>query len=175
MITTQGIILRSIDRGESDVLLSILTKDFGQIFAKATGVRSEKSKNRFSLQEYSLSNISLVQGKGGWRITSTSHIKSFYFDHTDEIKRNTILKIISLVRRMYVGEEANHNVFEHLLSSLNEITLAEGESGVEDVEIKTLFHFLNNLGYVENVNAIDTDNKYELRKIINQGIRESGL
>jgi DNA repair protein RecO len=172
---TEGIILKSFDQGESDVLVSVLTKDLGHIYAKATGVRSIKSKNRFALQEHSHSHISLIQGKTGWKITNTSPLKSLYFEPTHSFQREAILKILAIVKRLFIGEDSHPKVFTDLTNSLDQITICDTKEGVDKISASTLFNFLNDLGYIEDGEDCNLDNLPKLREIINKGIVESGL
>jgi len=172
---TEGIILKSIDQGESDVLVSVLTKDLGHIYARASGVRDIKSKNRFALQEHSHSNLSLIQGKNGWKITNTSHLKSLYFDSIHSFQKEAILKILVIVKRLFIGEDSHPKVFVDLTSSFDQIVISKTKEEVDKISATALFNFLNDLGYIENANNFDLDNLDGLREVINKGINESGL
>lgn len=70
MYLTEGIILKKIDIGESDALFSIFTKDFGKIRAIAQGVKKESAKLKGHLEKINLAEISFVEGKSGYRLTS---------------------------------------------------------------------------------------------------------
>jgi len=181
---TKGIILKSYDLGEKDLFLSIFTKELGQIYARVSGVRDLKSKHRYSLQEHALVYISLVKGKNGWRITNTTFIKSFYFETADTFKRNVILKILTLVKRFYLGGEINEKVFDDLLIGLEKIESSNTKDEVEQEEAKTVLRFLYDLGYVEDHSIVknifqfgffDEEDKRELTKIINNSIKISDL
>ncbi len=174
---TKGIVLKSHDLGERDLFLSIFTRDLGHIYAKVSGVRDLKSKHRYSVQEYSLSNFALVKGKTGWRITNTSFLKSFYFESLDKTKREVILKILSLVKRFYLGEETNEKIFDDLLIGFENILNLNTKEKIELEEAKILANFLYDLGYVESQNKIleNAEQLRELRKIINRGIKNSEL
>lgn len=74
--TTKGYIISSEGKSESDKNFFILTKDLGLIRATAQGVRKIESKLRYSLQDFSFSEISFVMTKAGWRITSASILES---------------------------------------------------------------------------------------------------
>ena len=172
---TKGIILKSHDIGEKDLFLSIFTKDLGHIYAKVSGVRDLKSKHRYCVQEHSFINLALVKGKTGWRITNTSFLKSFYFDLLDQYKREVVLKILSLVKRFYLGEEANEKVFQDLINGFEKISDAISKEEIDKAEAETVAKFLYDLGYVDN-SVKNTDfNIEELRKIINRGIKSSEL
>jgi DNA repair protein RecO len=171
IITTKAIVLKSFDSGEKDATLSLFTKDLGQIYAKVSAVRDLKSKHRYALQDHSISDVSLVQGKNGWRITSSKFDKSLYFDIEKE-KRETVLNILNLVRRFYLGEEANEKVFEDLILGLEKLQASEIENA-EQIEVEIVFSFLADLGYIE-INHESLSLK-ELRKAINEGIKVSRL
>lgn len=70
MYSTEGIILKKIDIGESDALFSIYTKDFGKIRAIAQGVKKESAKLKGHLEKLNLAETSFVEGKSGYRLTS---------------------------------------------------------------------------------------------------------
>lgn len=70
MYFTEGIILKKIDYGEADALFSIFTKDFGKIRAMAQGVKKESAKLKGHLEKLNLAEISFVEGKSGYRLTS---------------------------------------------------------------------------------------------------------
>lgn len=61
--TTRGIILSAKPFQEADRVYKILTRDFGLIYATATGVRRAESKLRGSLEPLRISSVSLVRGK----------------------------------------------------------------------------------------------------------------
>lgn len=168
--TTRAIVLKSFDSGEKDATISLFTKDLGQIYAKVSGIRDLNSKHRFALQEHSLVDVSLVSGKTGWKITSSNFIKSFYFE-TSEDEREVILKILNLVKRFYVGEEANEKIFDDLVFGFE--NLSKEDRSIEEVEAEIVFNFLNDLGYIEASRTSMSLN--ELRKAINEGIKVSGL
>lgn len=177
--TTKAIVLKSFDSGEKDATISLFTKDLGQIYAKVSGVRDLNSKHRYALQEHSLIDVSLVSGKTGWKITSSNFIKSFYFDLDNEKreeKREKILQILSLVRRFYIGAEADEEIFDNLIFGFEKL-ITDSEN-LENIEAEIVFNFLNSLGYIEEsvehrVQSVEDLKK--IRKAINEGIKISGL
>jgi recombinational DNA repair protein (RecF pathway) len=44
---TEAIVLGSIERGEADRTIALMTRDFGLVRARASAVRSETSKMRY--------------------------------------------------------------------------------------------------------------------------------
>lgn len=60
---TQGFFLKKEDKGESDQLLYVFTKDFGKIEILAKGIRKIRSKLRSRADIFCLSEIEFIQGK----------------------------------------------------------------------------------------------------------------
>lgn len=82
MYKTEGIILKKIDVGETDELVTLYTKDFGNMRALARGVKKPSAKLRGHLESLSLSSIQFVIGKYGNTMTHAlmirplAHVKS---------------------------------------------------------------------------------------------------
>lgn len=115
---TEGIILGSFAVGEADKFFRIFTRELGLIEATAQGVRKVESKNRYGLQDFSFSNISLVRGREVWRITNVSTVKNLFFDLEEKKDaRDSLIKIILFVQKLVHGEEKNEKLFDLILSA----------------------------------------------------------
>lgn len=81
---TLAVILRRINYGEADRILTLLTRDFGKIALIAKGVRKEKSKLAGGIELFSESDISFIKGKGDiGTLVSTQLSRHFGDIHTD--------------------------------------------------------------------------------------------
>ena len=153
--TTQGIILNSFDTGESNKFFYIFTRELGLINATAQGVRKLSSKNRYGLQDFSVSDISLVRGKDIWRITNVAPIENLFFIFSGQglgknKKFDFVLNILSLLRKLIHGEEKNEELFDivsDLISFLKEEDLNKKE--LENLGLIINIKILNNLGYFD--------------------------
>ena len=175
--TTKGIVLSSQAVREADRLYTILTRDLGLVRASAGGVRKESSKLRASLEPYSISLISLVKGKGDWRITSAALLESLpneFKDNKEMMK--SVAKVYGLMEKL-IGSESAH---PELYDKLEYVADYREERDVEAVEIFLVAQALYELGYLtqevlpKDLNAVK-DNKKELVKAINSGLSETGL
>ncbi|MCA9348456.1 DNA repair protein RecO, partial [Candidatus Saccharibacteria bacterium] len=63
-LTTRAIILRRINYGEADRILTMLTSDFGKIRLIAKGVRKQKSRMAGGLELFGVSEINFIKGRG---------------------------------------------------------------------------------------------------------------
>ena len=78
--TTHAFVLDVSTSGEKNHFVTLFTREFGMIKAKAQSVRVMDSKLRYALQEYSYIEVSLVKGKDIWRITNALPIYNIYFE-----------------------------------------------------------------------------------------------
>src|SRR5690348_10499607 len=101
---TEAIVLASLDRGEADKVFALYTRDFGLVWARASGVRREKSKMRYALQQYASTSVGLVRGKRGWRVAGAYEARhmSGWASGT-----GTFARIAQLILRLVRGEEQN--------------------------------------------------------------------
>lgn len=112
---TSGYIVGRTPTGEASAYFRIYTRDFGLITATAQGVRHLKSKLRYSLQEFSLSHISLVRGREVWRITNAREERNlFHYFKNKKPSLELISKIFGLVSRLVHGEGAHETLFKRL-------------------------------------------------------------
>src|SRR3989344_3992259 len=94
---TEALVLGSREQGESDRVFSLYTRDFGLVRARASAVRSERSRMRYALQHYAHARVSLVRGKRGWRIAGTSVVRIATGDQKEVA---TFARIAELVKRL---------------------------------------------------------------------------
>lgn len=191
-LSTQAIVLKADDVGERDVLISLFTREFGFVYAKATGVRTQSSRLRFALQSMSLCFASLVHGKTGWILTNATFLKSYYFDSDEYIQKQTINKILVLLGRLYIGEEPHPELFDFIEEKLELLSAKEmSADNMKQLEIFIVFKILEKLGYVENHATIKPlasteeyseslsmyikENQKLITPFINSAIRTSGL
>lgn len=147
---TRGLVLESTNVGEANKMYTLFTADVGVVRASAQGVRLQKSKLRYSLQDFSFSNLSLVRGKEVWRITSATIEKNIY---TDFKERHDIVivvaRIFTLLKRLIVGEEINKVLFDVVHNAIDFLYIHSlTPQQVELFERIAVLRILSNLGYM---------------------------
>ena len=112
--TTQAFVIEANNQGESNKSYLLFTHDLGMIRASAQSVRESKSKLRFALEEYALSEVCVVRGKSSWKITSASSTTRYYHHFKSDRKIEIVAQICSLLKRLLHGEENNAELFSLL-------------------------------------------------------------
>jgi recombinational DNA repair protein (RecF pathway) len=145
--TTDALVIGGFDQLTADRNIMLLTRDAGLVFGRAMSVRKEQSKLRYGLQDFSLSRVSLVRGKSGWRITGAEESTNLYFINHDRAVRGALLRIVKLVRRFVRGEEAHPVFYDALVDGLLTLTSLPKERVTFLEQVLTL-RLLAILGYV---------------------------
>lgn len=148
---TEALVLGSRERGESDRVYALYTRDFGLVRARASAVRGEKSRMRYALQHYTRSRVSLVRGKSGWRVAGASAMSGMRGDTSGA---PVFARVAGLVLRLVAGEERNDFLFDTLTHA--HAFLASGEvQMVPTIELVCVARVLFALGYI-SAEALET-------------------
>ncbi len=146
---THGFILSSRNKGEANKMITIYTREMGLVHAAAQGIRLNKSKLRFALQDFSYVKLDLVRGKEIWRVTSAKHISSFPFARCNSSSLLLITRVNKLIERLCNGESPNEEIFNDYIQALE---LLDDEnisnSSREALELHLVLRIMNNLGYI---------------------------
>jgi DNA repair protein RecO (recombination protein O) len=118
---TEGIIIRRNNIGEADKILTIFTKDFGKIQAKAKGIRKITSKRSSSLELLNSCKIAFYKGAGMPVITEVQPINSF-----STVKKNldrvyTAYHFCELIDGLCPVEQEHENVYALLTDTLRQL------------------------------------------------------
>lgn len=147
---TEALVLVTYESGEADRSVVLYTRDFGLVRARASGVRLERSKMRYSLQAYSFSRVSLVRGKNGWRAAGATSVRSL----PSGAITTSFARVSSLASRLIAGEERNDYLFAALADAHASLAECAPES-VPTIEIMCVARVLYALGYI-SAEAQDT-------------------
>ncbi len=145
--TTDALVVGSEARYTADRTIALFTREAGLVFARAMGVRKERSKLRYGLQDFSMVRVSLVRGKQGWRVIGAERMQNLYFAASNLEVRAALLRTLKIVRRLVRGEEAHPALYDVLIDGL--CTLASGMvADVSRAEQLLAARVLAALGYV---------------------------
>lgn len=177
--------------GEANKLFLIYTKEMGLVRAVAQGVRLNKSKLRFALQDFAYAQVDLVRGRDIWRVTSATTANSFPYARSDRQSLLLIARISKLIERLCDGEEAHEKIFNDFIQAL--YLLDDPNTSNETrtaLELHLVLRIMNTLGYIGESGAlaryleaefstIETDNLLKERQSIiahiNKALNESHL
>jgi len=146
---TTGLVLGGYNLGEASRSYSIFTEKFGLIHVRAQGIRELKSKLKYSLQNFSLSEIHLVRGKGGWRVTEAYEESNLPTLLNEGFKLRSSVRVLALLRRMLPQDENNEELFDIIVTGLNFLVEKDLEKEeIKNLEILIVLRLMESLGYL---------------------------
>ncbi len=116
--TTEAIVCGSKDNNTSDRSYLLFTQRAGMLWASARSVRTEKSKQRYALQDFSVIRVSLVRGKSGWRVGSVESLLNPFMQSDNRQARAFIQLVVRSLRRFLHGEEPAPAIFRDAKEAL---------------------------------------------------------
>lgn len=148
---TDAFVVRSFERGEADRVYVLLTKEMGKVYAHAKSIRRLNSKNRFGLQVFSRSSVSLVRGKSGMRIVHVSPQKNIYRELAPYSQSLSVFRnIVTLAERLTPQDEAADEVFGILEATTQVLQEGVDPDYATAVEAGAALGILYALGYVQH-------------------------
>jgi DNA repair protein RecO len=167
--TTDAFVLESGAGKEADKVYTLFTQELGMVRASAQGVRLLKSKLRFSMQDFSLSTVSIVRGKEWWRVVNAVPILNLFTEYkSKKYLVYTFARIFRLLRRLIPEEEKNEPLFTLIIDAIDYIKdHAEEPKQVVVFEYIIALRILNLLGYV----SLQT--QPELQQFISEPLSEA--
>ncbi len=116
-----GLVLRSVNIGESDRLISIFTKECGTVSAMVKGARSLKNRNMSASQQFCYSTFVLYKKSDRYWVRESSLIESF-FGIRDSIEGLSLAGYIVEVLSDVTTAEAESSLLRLALNSLYAIS-----------------------------------------------------
>ena len=159
---TEGMILGGTNQREANRFFYIFSENFGLLRATAQSVREVKSKLRYGLQDFSLSQFALARGKGAWRITNVAcHGNLYYALRAEKEKLRIVARLASLLKQLLPNEIENKNLYQIVRTAVSflETTSLTAEN-IEDFEKIILLRILRDLGYFNETKPISKQETY---------------
>lgn len=178
---TPGLVLARAPLAEAGNVLTVLTPEFGVIRAVASGSRRSGAKLAPALQALRQSDLTLVRGKEGWRITGAL-LGTDYFATLAPDARAIVARVLGLLLRLVHDEHADAALYDCLqpfLIALPELT--DKEAAETLVVLRLLGHLgldagqMPPDGYGAHALAYASEQHAELVRRINRGISAAHL
>ena len=115
-LQTRAIILRRVNYGEADRILTLLTPAHGKISAIAKSVRKPKSRLAGGLELFATCEVVLGEGRGGLSLITSARLEHFYGHILHDYERLRLgYEAVKLINR--AAESAPEPEFYALLQS----------------------------------------------------------
>lgn len=161
---SEAIVLKRINYQESARIITFLTDGFGKVSLMAKGVRKSKSKLAGSVEVFSLSQITFLQGKGEVGTLVSARLIKFYPNILKDLERTQLgFRLIKLVDRnveMGSGKELL-DLLVHSFEALDDL-----EIDTQTIEFWFYLEFLESMGYMPNTSDLKQSSDTRSKKYV---------
>lgn len=150
-LKTKGLIIKEVNTGEADKIVTIFSRNKGRISALAKGARRPRSKLVAGTQFLSYGDYVLFSGRDIYSINSCEVVEPFYEIRNDIIRLTYAVHFIDIVTDVIQENQPASKVLQLLLNSLYMLSKTEREPEL----IARIFElrFLSIIGYAPFVSA----------------------
>ena len=117
----QGIVIKKVDNGEYNQLVSLYTKDFGKITAVAKSIKKPSSRQAGHLDTFNLVDFLLVLGKNYPIITSAQSVETFAGIKSSLSKSAVATFVLEAFNNLVYDHEKDPALWGFLNSLLNRL------------------------------------------------------
>ncbi|MDD6478562.1 MAG: DNA repair protein RecO [Oscillospiraceae bacterium] len=149
--TTDALVIREKRIGESDKLVTLLTREYGVISAFAPGAKSIKSKKAAATGLLSYSNFAITKKNDTYRINETSIIRIFFGAGSDVLKLSLAQYFCELALVLEPDSESSEEFLRIILNSLH--FLVEDVKNIELIKAITELRIAAVSGYMPDLVA----------------------
>jgi DNA repair protein RecO (recombination protein O) len=122
-IVTPGIILKRVEYGEADRILTIYTRELGKISAIAKGSRKPTSRKSGHLEVGNIINFEFAPGKDLYIMTSAK--TETYYDYKDLSAMRKLFLWLEIIDKIIHDSERNANIYEVIIKGLRSINVQD--------------------------------------------------
>ena len=101
--TVDGVIVREVNVGDNDKLLTIITPESGRISVMAKGARSSKSKTLAATQLYTYGNFEIYE-KGDYKWLRGASVQESFFDMRNTIEGLSLAAYLAYIAYELTGD-----------------------------------------------------------------------
>lgn len=163
--TTRGIILTRTDYGEADRILTFITPDHGKIKAIAKGVRKAGAKLAGAIELFSVSELTLVAGRGEIQTVISARLARHYGKIVKDINRTNAAYEFLLLLNKATEEKTEEAYFTLLDKSLSALNDTEISPDITDLWFKA--QLLKITGHAPNLKSDESGKKLSESKSYN--------
>lgn len=183
---TRGIVLHRSSVGEASFFITLLTTDLGLVRALTQGARKSGAKLAHALSTLSESDVVLVRGKDGWRLSGAVLVENWFARLGKVSPRARAGRVSSLLLRLVAGETHDSKLFPIIRGFFDALSTLHEDSH-EAAEIIAALRILAALGldageipseesvFSQEALAEIVKNRTTYISRINNGIAASGL
>lgn len=117
-IKTKGLIVKKVDFGEGDRIITVFSENFGKIDLLVKGIRKSKKRDQSSVDLLTLSNFTFYKKGDNFILNTIDPIEIFYDLKKDIEKLEISSYILSIINEIILPGERKKEFFQRLEKAL---------------------------------------------------------
>jgi len=151
-IKTKGLIIKKLDFGEGDRIITIFSENFGKMDLLVKGIRKSKKRDQSSVDLLTLSDFTFYK-KGDSFILNTIDSIDFFYDLKKDIEKIEIVSyILSIINEIVLPGERKKEFFQRIEKALYFIIKNDNYNNFIMV-LKMMNWIIKNEGYIINISG----------------------
>jgi|SRR3989338_4399438 len=154
----EGIILKRINFGEADKILTVLARRYGKIKILGKGVRKLTSRRAPHLELFNLSRLTLHKGQSFDIVTEAEYISSFIHTKKDLHKLAVVYYISELIDKLCPEHQEHDDILDAFLKILNIMNVNDQSLDHKLTAENFTNHILHKLGFLPKTSYLKDEN-----------------
>lgn len=130
LLKTQGVVVKAVNLGETDKIVTLLSKEYGKIQAVAKGARRTRSRLMAGTQLFCYGDFLLFKGRNWNYIDQLEIIDTFYKIRNDLLRLSYGSYILELISEVVQPEQPCRRLFRLAIDALEMLTAGKGDPEV---------------------------------------------
>lgn len=122
---SEAVVLRRIDFGEADRLLTLYSRDFGKIKAVAKGARKPQSRKTGHVEQFMRTNFLLAKGRDIDIVTQAEMVDAYPALREDLVRATYASYAVELLDRFTAEEDRHTGIYDLLVDALGWLETTE--------------------------------------------------
>lgn len=171
----EGVVIKRVNFGEKDKLLTLFTKNFGKLLVLAKGIRAIHSKKAPHLELFTHVSFYVAIGRNLDIVTEAYTLESFpnLRKHLEKVAYT--YSIAEVLDRLCAERQEHKNIFESLLVTLQKID-KDGETKIKKIVDEFILKTLWDLGFLVRGKILEgTDLQRFLEEVMEKNLKSDSL
>jgi DNA repair protein RecO (recombination protein O) len=117
-LRVEGVVLKHMEWGEADRLLTIFTRELGKVQAIAKGIRKPRSRKAGHLEPFTRAAMVLARGRDLYILTQAEAMETYAILKNDLVNLSYGFYVIELLTSFTYEEGENRNLYRLLVNTL---------------------------------------------------------
>lgn len=164
----RGIVLKRINYGEADRILTVFTRDYGKIISLAKGVRKLTSRKSGSVELGAEAEFFFVKTRGMDILTQCQHIRSYPMTDGSLERMTQVHQLLEIVQLLTADEQEMPDVYDILIETLQSLDTVGSKRAFMLEQVRLI---LKEMGFTYDKDFSEQGLKRYIEELANRTLR----